>query len=280
VPTKEQLEQEIKRRGLRVDSRRAATRTERAPATPTSAPARPDAPSGELAGLAQALTGSGTDQPEFYGSIGESAEESFDTFRKNLPKAAMVAASIAPVGRVVATALPAATRAALARGAARVGGSAANAATAARGAAGSAEAQVQAALARSMAPPRPSLFRRALGGGREVTGNAAAGVVGQGLSGDIDELSDIPGAAARGAVGGVISGSAAKKIARLGLSKEQMDALKNLTMNTPIGRMGISQLAKKLGVSSTKAATIWYAMHPVSRRGLSRAAAAFTGAQD
>jgi len=82
--------------------------------------------------------------------------------------------------------------------------------------------------------------------------------------------------AVQGAVEGVIAGGIAGKI----LGGEKVKALKNLAVNTPIGRMSISQLAKQLGVSNSKAAALWYAMHPVSRRGIERAAAAIAGKED
>jgi hypothetical protein len=115
---------------------------------------------------------------------------------------------------------------------------------------------------------------------KDTAANAGIGVTAQAATGDIDELSDIPKAAMQGVVGGLAPGSIGRAVKKFGLNKEQQDALKKLVVDTPIGRMGISQLAKKLGVSGTKAAAIWYMLHPASRRGLSRAAAALAGAQD
>lgn len=103
---------------------------------------------------------------------------------------------------------------------------------------------------------------------KNAAGNAAVG----GAVGAVDPDSSVVG----GAIDGVIFGGIAGKI----LGSEKAKALKNLAMNTPIGRMGISQLAKRLGVSSEKAATLWYAMHPTSRRGIERAVAAYSGKED
>lgn len=102
-----------------------------------------------------------------------------------------------------------------------------------------------------------------LGGAKE---GAMLGVAVDASDGDISLES-----AATSAVGGVLGGKAVAGIlGKLGISGAQAEAIKGAAINTPIGRMGISQLAKKFGLSGTKAAALWYALHPASRRGLSR----------
>ena len=99
-----------------------------------------------------------------------------------------------------------------------------------------------------------------------VKEGAALGVVMDASDGDIS-LGSAATSAAGGALGGKVIGGI---LGKLGISGAQAEAIKGAAINTPIGRMGISQLAKKFGLSGTKAAALWYALHPSSRRGLSK----------
>lgn len=209
---------------------------------------------------------------ERYDTYKEDADREEEEFaladpnaKKWLDRAGLAASVVGGGGLAGKTAagLTRATRAALGRGAAKAGGRAAGAAkphyTAAQVAAGQG-GRGAGGLSRAAARAKST----ASGPGA----NAAIG----GAVGALDE----DATAVQGAVEGVIFGGIAGKI----LGSEKLQALKNLAVNTPIGRMGISQLAQRLGISSPKAAALWYAMHPVSRRGLERTVAAYAGKED
>lgn len=162
-------------------------------------------------------------------------------------------------GKAVAKGLTRATKGALRRGASRVQG-------------GAAKPRVRYRGGEVVGASGGEGLAAAVGRAAGSTKNAA--MVGGGLEAmDSDAtLGSIATAAAGGAVvgkglGGILS--------KFGLSGAQGEALRKLMMDTPIGRMGISQIAKKLGLSNAKAAALWYALHPASRRGLKRAKDAF-----
>ena len=149
------------------------------------------------------------------------------------------------VAGMAAKGLTRATKAALSKGASKV----APAAAKRRGA--------------SRVPPAAPKAGGKLGGVKE---GAMLGVAMDASDGDIS-LESAATSAAGGALGGKVVGGI---LGKLGITGAQAEAIKGAAINTPIGRMGISQLAKKFGLSGTKAAALWYALHPTSRRGLSK----------
>ena len=290
MPTRAEIEAELARRGAIPSTDKPAMAAERPYAGPT--PPQP----AEMQGLYRAL---GRDKapaaeksyPELDFDSPENTQRAKDA-AKTAAEVALVASMFIPGAgpaalgaRVASKALPAAVRAALKRGAGKVAGKGAQAATAARvgpagpygiGATGAAMQQA----APQAATKAPGVLKRALSAGKSTARPAGEGAGIGGVMGAIDEDSTFLEGAGQGAAAAIGVTKLAKVAAKFGLDARQAEALKDLTVNSPLGRMGISQIAKKLGVSGPKAATIWYALHPTSRRAMARTAAAFAGTED
>lgn len=193
---------------------------------------------------------------------------------KNLRRAGMATtiAASAPAALGAARGLTQATRAALAKGAGRVGGSAKNAATAVRGAAG----KPHYSAAQVAQAQRSGQGVHGLAKARQVAGKAASGPGANAGIGAATGALDEDATVAQGALEGMIFGGLAGKA----LSSEKVKAIKNLLVNSPVGRMALSQMAQRAGASGGKTATIWYALHPTSRKAIERAVAAVAGKED